>query len=140
LSFFLWLNVAVCRWYEKKEPLPFVCSEVRTMESVLMFLAVAAAFMAGGVISQILARRGLPRPSRFPDGGAGARSTEITLGYTPEIAERIERIRKTVAATDTADVFRRSLAVYDFVVSQSGQGATFFLRRPDGQEVSVLVP
>ncbi len=53
---------------------------------------------------------------------------------TEATRRELEKLRDNTQADSLAEVVRRSLAVYEFVVDLKANGQTFFARDEDGEE------
>ena len=63
----------------------------------------------------------------------------ITLDLSPEFYKRLERLTEMADAETKAEVIREALRLYEFVMKQREQGATFMVRQSDGEAKDILL-
>lgn len=63
----------------------------------------------------------------------------LNLSLSPQVRERLYRLRKTTQAGSAADVVAKALAMYDYFVEAKGNGGKMFVKRIDGSVVEVEV-
>ena len=63
----------------------------------------------------------------------------ITLDLSPEFYKRLEQLTAMADAETKAEVIREALRLYEFVIKQREQGATFTIRQADGSEKDILL-
>ena len=63
----------------------------------------------------------------------------LNLSLSPQVRERLYRLRKTTQAGSAADVVAKALAMYDYFVEATGNGGKMFVKRIDGSVVEVEV-
>jgi plasmid maintenance system antidote protein VapI len=63
----------------------------------------------------------------------------ITLDLSPEFYKRLDELTNLVDAESKAQVIREALKLYEFVMTQSQEGATFSIRTADGREKDILL-
>ena len=63
----------------------------------------------------------------------------ITLDLSPEFYQRLEQLTEMADAETKAEVIREALRLYEFVIKQREQGATFTVWQTDGSEKDILL-
>jgi predicted DNA-binding protein len=63
----------------------------------------------------------------------------ITLDLSPEFYKRLDELTHLVDAESKAQVIREALKLYEYVMKQREQGATFSVRQSDGAEKEILL-
>jgi len=56
------------------------------------------------------------------------------------VRERLEQLRELSSADTLSEVIRRSLAVYDALLTTTANGGSVVLRKADGTEERLLIP
>ena len=66
------------------------------------------------------------------------KTTQITLEIGENVQRKLTSLSQLNETYSTVDVFRRALAVYEFLMTKHArEGATVILRYPDGTETEV---
>jgi len=58
----------------------------------------------------------------------------ITLDLTPDLYDRLCELQRSSGAPSKAEVFRRSLAIYEIMASKAAAGYTFVAERGDDDD------
>lgn len=61
------------------------------------------------------------------------------MEVSPQVRERLESLVARTDAESMSEVIRRSLAVYELLVSEVERGGTVFVRGRDGSDNQVLI-
>lgn len=63
----------------------------------------------------------------------------LNLEVTADIRDRINRLQEEMEAESMSEVIRRSLAVYEKLLSMAGKAGCIVVRQRDGTEVLLLL-
>ncbi len=66
-------------------------------------------------------------------------TVRINLEVTPSVRDQIKALRVKSDASSLAEVFRRSLAVYEMVIDLQKQGGKFILESCDGERETIRI-
>lgn len=66
--------------------------------------------------------------------------TRLSLELPERVRERLEQLRELSSADTLSEVIRRSLAVYDALLTTTANGGSVVLRKADGTEERLLIP
>lgn len=66
-------------------------------------------------------------------------TVRINLEVTPAVREQIKALRVKSDAASLAEVFRRSLAIYDMIVDVQKDGGKFILENRNGDRETVRI-
>ncbi len=68
-------------------------------------------------------------------------SVRLNLEISPQVRDRLERLRDDTEAESLTEVIRRALTVYETLINISGQSLEVIIRDKDGEERPlILVP
>ena len=56
------------------------------------------------------------------------------LDLTEDVRSRLASLRDDTSADSLSEVIRRSIALYDFVISEKKNGATVIIKTADGEQ------
>jgi hypothetical protein len=65
--------------------------------------------------------------------------TRLNLEMSEEVKRNLERLKTTTQADSLSEVFRRALAVYDFLWVSKMNGETAIVRTKDGKERELVL-
>ena len=86
--------------------------------------------------------RGHHHRRRFPgeETEPGERSTtRVQLEMPPQAMERLHKMKDHTEAASYAEVIRNALRLYEALVEEHEKGATFSLKRADGETVQYKI-
>lgn len=63
----------------------------------------------------------------------------LNLAFRQEVHDRLEYLRDTSDAETITEVIKKSLAVYDYLLTQKQNGAKVIVKDEDGQREIVLI-
>lgn len=61
----------------------------------------------------------------------------LRFDMSPEVKKNLENLRERTNAADMGEVFRRALALYDFVITEKAKNTKILVQR-EGEEPSEL--
>jgi hypothetical protein len=74
-----------------------------------------------------------------PDFTKDRETVRINLEVTPSVRDQIKALRVKSDASSLAEVFRRSLAVYEMVIDLQKQGGKFILESREGERETIRI-
>ncbi|MCP5114485.1 MAG: ribbon-helix-helix protein, CopG family [bacterium] len=63
----------------------------------------------------------------------------LNLTTTKQVREKMEILRDKTNADSLAEVIRRSLALYEYILEEKERGARMFARTDDGEERELII-
>ena len=75
----------------------------------------------------------MPRPARSEP------TRRLNLEMTESVRTRLEALRHQTEADSLAEVIRRSLAVYDFLLSEKEKGGKLVIKTSNGDKEVILL-
>jgi hypothetical protein len=67
------------------------------------------------------------------------RSRRITLDLTPEARRTMDKLMGMLECKSEAEVIRKALSTYHYLLVESGLGGTILVRHDDQQDKEVLI-
>lgn len=75
-----------------------------------------------------------------PNASAESRAVvRINLEVSPQVRDHIKELREKSQATSLAEVFRKSLAIYDMFLDHTSSGGKVVLESPNGEREVVRI-
>jgi hypothetical protein len=81
----------------------------------------------------------MARRSYYDDPEVERVTTRVQLEMPPQAMVRLQKLKERTEAASYAEVIRNALRLFEALVEEHDKGASFFLKRPDGEVVEYKI-